>query len=139
MSFDVWLILESLPQLLSGLALTVELLALSALLGLLLAVVLLLMRLSGRWFLAWPAFAYCFTFRGTPLLVQLFVIYYGLPQFEAVRESLLWPLLRDPYWAGHERFARRTSATSSVITLIFSPPPPSMNMVTYYCNHHYVS
>ena len=74
MSFDVWLILESLPQLLSGLALTVELLALSALLGLLLAVVLLLMRLSGRWFLAWPAFAYCFTFRGTPLLVQLFVI-----------------------------------------------------------------
>ena len=97
MSFDVWLILESLPQLLSGLALTVELLALSALLGLLLAVVLLLMRLSGRWFLAWPAFAYCFTFRGTPLLVQLFVIYYGLPQFEAVRESLLWPLLREPF------------------------------------------
>ncbi|MCA8966724.1 MAG: ABC transporter permease subunit, partial [Planctomycetes bacterium] len=97
MSFDAWLILDSLPKLLAGLALTLELLLLSAVLGLLLAVLLLLMRISGRWYLVVPAFAYCFLFRGTPLLVQLFVIYYGLPQFEAVRDSALWPLLREPF------------------------------------------
>ncbi|MEW9617791.1 hypothetical protein AB3G45_28725 [Shinella sp. S4-D37] len=37
-------------------------------------------------------------FRGTPLLVQLFVIYHGLPQFGFIRQSVLWPILREPYW-----------------------------------------
>ncbi len=43
---------------------------------------------------------YVFIFRGTPLLVQLFMIYFGLAQFEAIRSSFLWPLLREPYWCG---------------------------------------
>lgn len=97
MSFEVSLIVESLPELLSGIGLTLQLLVLSGLIGLVLAVILLLMRLSGRWYLAWPAFAYTFAFRGTPILVQIFVIYYGFPQFEAVRESVFWPILREPF------------------------------------------
>ena len=41
---------------------------------------------------------YVFVFRGTPLLVQIFLIYYGLSQFGAVRHSIFWPVLREPYW-----------------------------------------
>ena len=97
MSFEVSLIVESMPELLKGIGLTLQLLVLSGLIGLVLAVILLLMRISGRWYLAWPAFIYTFAFRGTPILVQIFVIYYGLPQFEAVRESVFWPILREPF------------------------------------------
>ena len=43
-------------------------------------------------------YAYIFFFRGTPLLLQLFIVYYGLAQFEEVRKSAFWPYLRDPYW-----------------------------------------
>ena len=97
MSFDVALILDSIPKLLTGLGLTLELLVLSTAIGLVLAVITLLMRISGLWFLAWPSMLYIYVFRGTPILVQIFVIYYGLPQFAAIRESVFWPLLRDPF------------------------------------------
>lgn len=97
MSFDVSLVIDSLPRLIGGIGLTLELLFLSIFFGFLLAVVLLLMRISNRWYLSWPAFLYAYLFRGTPILVQIFVIYYGLPQFEFVRESLLWPILREPF------------------------------------------
>ncbi len=98
MSFDLSLISSSLPKILQGLGLTLNLLVVSTLFGLLLAVVILLMRLSGRVWLVWPAKAYIYIFRGTPLLVQLFIIYHGLPQFGFIRQSFLWPLLREPYW-----------------------------------------
>jgi polar amino acid transport system permease protein len=55
------------------------------------------MRISGRWFLSAPAAVYIYVFRGTPILVQIFVIYYGLPQFELIRESIFWPILREPF------------------------------------------
>jgi len=97
MSFDVSLIVDSIPRMLEGLGLTLELLLLSSAIGLVLAVGTLLMRISGLWFLAWPAMFYIYIFRGTPILVQIFVIYYGLPQFELIRESVLWPILRDPF------------------------------------------
>ncbi len=97
MSFDVSLVIDSLPRLIGGIGLTLELLFLSIFFGFLLAVVLLLMRISNLWYLSWPAFLYAYLFRGTPILVQIFVIYYGLPQFEFVRESPLWPILREPF------------------------------------------
>ena len=96
MSFDVHLIIESLPLMLAGIGVTLKLLAVSAILGLLLAIILLLMRISGKWYLDWPAQVYIYVFRGTPILVQIFIIYYGMPQFEAVRDSIFWPILRDP-------------------------------------------
>jgi polar amino acid transport system permease protein len=98
MTFDFGLVFGSLPQLLSGLGLTLELLVLSSFVGLVLAVITLLMRISGRWLLMAPAMVYIYVFRGTPILVQIFVIYYGLPQFDLIREGALWPILREPFW-----------------------------------------
>ena len=96
MSFDVALIVESVPLMLSGIGVTLKLLVVSAILGLLLAIVLLLMRISGRWYLDWPAQVYIYVFRGTPILVQIFIVYYGFPQFEFIRDSIFWPILREP-------------------------------------------
>jgi arginine/ornithine transport system permease protein len=97
MSFDFMLIVDSIPKMLVGIGLTLELLFLSSFLGFILAFFILLMRISGRWFLAWPAMVYIYIFRGTPILVQIFVIYYGLPQFEFIREGIFWPILREPF------------------------------------------
>lgn len=97
MSFDFGLVIDSVPKMLEGIGLTLELLFLSTSIGLVLAVITLLMRISGRRFLAWPAMAYIYVFRGTPILVQIFVIYYGLPQFDLIRESIFWAILREPF------------------------------------------
>lgn len=97
MSFDVGLIVDSIPKILEGLGITLELLAYSSVIGLALAIVILLMRISGLWFLSWPAMVYIYIFRGTPILVQIFVIYHGLPQFEFIRDSFFWPVLREPF------------------------------------------
>ena len=97
MSFDVTLIIDSVPKMLMGIGLTFQLLFISAFLGLALAIALLLMRLSGRWFLVWPTLVYIYVFRGTPILVQIFIIYYGLPQIDFIRESIFWPILREPF------------------------------------------
>ncbi len=94
---DFQLIAESIPKMLYGIGLTLELMVVSAFLGTILAIILLLMRISGRWYLSWPAITYIYVFRGTPILVQIFIIYYGLPQFEFIRESIFWPILREPY------------------------------------------
>ena len=96
MSFDLSLIVESVPMMLAGIGITLKLLVVSGLLGLMLAICLLLMRISGKWYLNIPAQIYIYIFRGTPILVQIFIIYYGLPQFDAIRESLIWPILREP-------------------------------------------
>lgn len=115
MSFDLSLIATSLPKILQGLGLTLNLLAVSTLFGLILAVGILLMRLSRRSWLVWPAKAYIYFFRGTPLLVQLFVIYHGLPQFGFIRQSVLWPLLREPYWCSVIALSLNTAAYVSEI------------------------
>lgn len=96
MSFDLNLIFDSLPKMLAGFGVTLQLLVVSGLLGLILAILLLLMRLSGKFYLDWIAQVYIYIFRGTPILVQIFIIYYGLPQFEAVRDSVFWSILREP-------------------------------------------
>ena len=96
MSFDLNLILDSLPKMLAGFGVTLQLLLVSGVLGLILAILLLLMRLSGKFYLDWVAQVYIYIFRGTPILVQIFIIYYGLPQFEAVRDSMFWHILREP-------------------------------------------
>lgn len=107
--------LEMLPKLASGAVLTLELLLLSACIGLLLAVPLALARVSKRWWLSLMPRTYIFFFRGTPLLVQLFLVYYGLGQFEAVRESFVWPVLRDAFWCAAITFSLHTAAYISEI------------------------
>ena len=98
MSFDLMLIAASLPKIATGVVLTLKLLVVSLLLGTALGIGAALMRISGSRLLAWPSFAYSYVFRGTPMLVQLFIIYYGLSQFEGLRNSILWPILREPFW-----------------------------------------
>lgn len=84
-----------------GLWQTVWLLGLSCILGFALAVPLGLAQAAGPWVLAAPARAFCTLIRGTPLLLQLWLIYYGLgslfPQFPWIRESDLWPYLRQAW------------------------------------------
>lgn len=58
---------------------------------------------------------YVYVFRGTPLLVQLYLIYYGLGQFEFVRDSVLWPLLREAWWCTLIAFVLNTAAYTTEI------------------------
>ncbi|NQU55976.1 MAG: ABC transporter permease [Rhodospirillales bacterium] len=96
---DFQIIIDSLPALLGGLALTVQLTALSLIIGLASAVPLGLMRVSKNPLLWMPAYVYILFFRGTPLLVQLFLIYYGSGQFREELEALgLWVFFREAYF-----------------------------------------
>ncbi|MGL9723250.1 ABC transporter permease [Sodalis sp. (in: enterobacteria)] len=106
---------DTLMQLLPGVPLTLELAIGSVALGFFLALLLALMRLSGVWILDTIARLYVFAFRGSPLLVQMFLIYYGLGQFPAVRESVLWPILREPYWCALLSLTLCTAAYASEI------------------------
>jgi octopine/nopaline transport system permease protein len=115
MSFDLALITDSIPRMLVGIGITFQLMVLSAVLGLILAVILLLMRISGKWYLSWPAQVHIYIFRGTPILVQIFIIYYGLPQFEFIRDSVFWPILREPFGCAVLALSLNTGAYVSEI------------------------
>ena len=108
MNWDV--IIKWLPKLLEGAYLTLELVAISVVVGLLVAIPLGMARASRHWYVRALPFSYIFFFRGTPLLLQLFLVYYGLAQFDAVRESIFWPYLRDPYWCALLAMTMHTAA-----------------------------
>jgi octopine/nopaline transport system permease protein len=111
-----WLFLsETTQQLLSGVPLALQLTVVSLIAGMALAVLVHAAMVSGVAPLRWIATAYVDLFRGTPLLVQIFFIYYGLGQIPAVRDSALWPILREPYWCAVLALALNTSAYSAEI------------------------
>ena len=121
---DPAFLIDTTGQLLMGLPLTLSLAALSIVAGGLLALTLALLRRSSRVGDA-AVRAYVFVFRGSPLLVQIFLIYYGLSQFPALRQSILWPFLRQPYWCAVLALALNTAAYASEIIrggLIAVPP-----------------
>ena len=108
---QVWeLFIKWLPKLIQGATLTLELTALSVIAGLIVAIPLGIARSSKLWYVRSLPYGYIFFFRGTPLLIQLFLVYYGLGQFEAVRESVLWPYLRDPFWCAVLTMTLHTAA-----------------------------
>lgn len=107
---DFQFLFETFLRLLEGLPLTLQLVAISVSIGAGFAVLLALMRVSKISPLDQLARAYVFFFRGTPLLVQIFLVYYGLAQFAAVRESLFWPFLREPYWCAILALTLNTAA-----------------------------
>lgn len=87
-----------LPDLLAASPITLLLTLVAGIFGLVFGTMLALARLSGRPVLSWPAYVFMFVIRGTPLLVQLYLIYYGLGQLLPgtwVRHSFLWPYLRE--------------------------------------------
>ncbi len=115
MIFDYNVIWESLPLYFGGVLVTLKLLAISLALGLTAAVPLALMRVSKQPWVNFPAWLYTYVIRGTPMLVQLFLIYYGLAQFEAVRESVFWPYLSNATFCACVAFAINTSAYTAEI------------------------
>jgi len=113
---DLIFIRDSFLQLLSGVPLTLELTAFAFVLGLIFAMLLALMRVSGIRVLEIPASVYIFIVRGTPLLVQIFLIYYGLGQFRPTLQSLgLWQFFRDPYWCGIFALSLNSAAYGSEV------------------------
>ena len=111
MEWNWRIIVEYLPTLLGGVPLTVQLVLLSGFLGLGLGLLLALLRISSNPLVRILPFIYIFFFRGTPLLVQIFLIYYGLGQFEVVRDSFLWePVFKQPFWCAIIAFTLNTSA-----------------------------
>jgi len=92
------LMIETFPKLLVGLNITIQLVSISLFVGFCFAIGLALLRLSNNLFLNFFAKTYIFYFRGTPLLVQIFLIYYGIAQFEFIRESFVWSFFKEAYW-----------------------------------------
>jgi len=113
MNWDI--ILENLPLYAQGAKLTV-LLSLTALaIGFVLSLGLALLRNSHNRWVRLPVLGYTLVFRGTPLLVQLFLIYYGLAQFDLLRQSILWPWLSSPLVCVLITFVLNTSAYTTEI------------------------
>jgi len=102
-------------RLLTGVPLTLELAAISLCLGFILAVAVTAAASSGFKPLRWLAKLHVELFRGTPLLVQIFVIYYGLGQITLLRGSFLWPFLSQAYWCAILALSLNTSAYGAEI------------------------
>jgi octopine/nopaline transport system permease protein len=95
---DFQFIYETFIQLLPGLPLTIGLAVISVILGGVLGFVVALLSMSSFGSVRAIAWLYVQLFRSVPLLVLLFIVYYGVSQFEAVRQSVFWPFLREPFW-----------------------------------------
>lgn len=109
------LILDSLPLYVEGIRTTLVLLAISLASSLVLAVGLAVMRVAAPPWASRLVWCYTYVVRGTPLLVQLFVIYHGLAQFEWVRESAAWVLLRNPWFCAWLAFTLNSTAYTTEI------------------------
>lgn len=95
--FDFPFLFDVIGRLLLALPTTLGLFILCITLGGILALGLTWMRISGIAVLDRFARGYILVFRGSPLLVQMFLIYYGLGQFPEIRHSVAWPVLREPF------------------------------------------
>ena len=109
------LMYESFFKILEGVPLTLEVVLISTFLGFGLAIVVALMRISDNKFYSVPAYSFIYVIRGTPLLLQLYFVYYGISQFSFIRESFLWPILREPFWCGIITLTISTGAYSAEI------------------------
>lgn len=113
---DMELIFNSLPQMGSGLIVTLELLMCALIAGIVIAVPVAIAWVEGSRLIQWTAHFYVTFFRGTPLLVQIFLIYYGLGQVEWLRGSFLWPLFKQPFFCAVLALSLNTSAyTANII------------------------
>ena len=109
------LMYDSFFKILEGVPLTLEVVLISTFLGFGLAIIVALMRISDNKFYSVPAYSFIYVIRGTPLLLQLYFVYYGISQFSFVRESILWPILREPFWCGIITLTISTGAYSAEI------------------------
>ena len=125
MDFD--LMTNSFPKLLNATIVTLKLLSVSLIIGLFIGLFFAVLRLNKNIFINKFAYGYSYIFRGTPLLVQIFIIYFGLGQIESVRSSFLWVVLKEPYWCAVIAFALNTGAyTSEILRSAFQTIKPGI-------------
>ena len=122
---DLDLILNSFPKLLSASIITLKLLSISLIIGMFIGLFFAILRIKNNIIFGKIAYVYSYIFRGTPLLVQIFIIYYGFGQVEFIRESFLWTILKEPYWCAVIAFALNTGAyTSEILRSAFQTIKP---------------
>ena len=125
MDFD--LMITSLPKLLSASVITLQLLSASLIAGMVFGLLFAILRLSKNPFINKFAYGYSYLFRGTPLLVQIFIIYFGLGQVEYFRSTFLWVVFKEPYWCAIIAFALNTGAyTSEILRSAFQTIKPGI-------------
>jgi len=112
---ELSIIWENIDIYIEGLKNTIILVSISLVLGFLLAVPLAVLRTYGNRFIQMPIRAFVYFFRGTPLLVQMFIIYYGFGQFEMLKESFLWPFFKEAYFCALFAFTLNTGAYTTEI------------------------
>ena len=113
--FNQSLLFRNFVEVLSGLDNTLLLLIISLPIGFILSLVFALGRVSKNKILSKPIAGYIFVIRGTPLLVQIYLIYFGLGSIEFIRGSFLWILLKEPFWCGVLALTINTVAYGSEI------------------------
>tara|TARA_B100001175_G_scaffold120762_1_gene102761 strand:+ start:717 stop:1391 length:675 start_codon:yes stop_codon:yes gene_type:complete len=111
---DIDLIITSFPKLLGGALITLKLLSASMFFGIFIGLFFAILRIKNN-FLSKIAYGYSYVFRGTPLLVQIFIIYYGFAEIDLIRETFLWEAFKEPYWCAIIAFALNTGAYTSEI------------------------
>ncbi len=125
MDFD--LMIDSFPKLLSATVITLKLLSASLFFGLFMGLLFAILRMSKNIFINKFAYGYSYLFRGTPLLVQIFIIYFGLGQIEYLRSTFLWVILKEPYWCAIIAFTLNTGAyTSEILRSAFQTIKPGI-------------
>ena len=124
---DLDLMINSFPKLLSATVTTLKLLSLSLIFGLFIGLIFAIMRLSKNKFVRNFSYGFSYVFRGTPLLVQIFIIYFGLGQIEYLRSTILWTILKEPYWCAIIAFSLNTGAyTSEILRSAFQTIKPGL-------------
>ena len=109
------LMIESFPRLLNATILTIELTLLSLFFGIFVGIFFAVLRTRKNKILNFISYYYSYIFRGTPLLVQIFIIYFGFGQVEWLRESFLWIIFKEPYSCAIIAFTLNTGAYTSEI------------------------
>ena len=92
------LIYNNFTEILTALDETILLLLVSLPIGFILSLIFAIGRVSNNLLISKLIASYIFTIRGTPLLVQIYLIYFGLGSIELIRESFLWIALKEPFW-----------------------------------------
>jgi len=124
---DFELMINSFPKLLNAAVITLKLLSVSLIVGLFIGLFFSILRLNKNIFVNRFAYGYSYVFRGTPLLVQIFIIYFGLGQIEYLRSTFLWVILKEPYWCAIIAFALNTGAyTSEILRSAFQTIKPGV-------------
>ena len=124
---DIDLMISSFPKLINATFVTLKLLSASLLIGIFLGLFFAILRINKNVFVNQFAYGYSYIFRGTPLLVQIFIIYFGLGNIEWLRTTFLWSILKEPYWCAIIAFALNTGAyTSEILRSAFQTIKPGV-------------